>query len=115
MTQRDNWGWQARIGMFIVGSEVVPEAEWWAMVPLNVLVHAARVTARAPWAHWRDDRSGRMSHCSLHLAGSADRDVRPKKVAWDTGDVPESDRNGWESTLGGFLPVRFSAGICRLC
>jgi len=26
MTQRDNWGWQARIGMFIVGSEVVPEA-----------------------------------------------------------------------------------------
>ena len=36
MTQRDNWGWQARIGMFIVGSEVVPEAEWWAMVPLNV-------------------------------------------------------------------------------
>jgi maleate isomerase len=55
MTQRDNWGWQARIGMFIVGSEVVPEAEWWAMVPLNVSVHAARVTARAPW---RDDRSG---------------------------------------------------------
>ena len=35
MTQRDNWGWQARIGMFIVGSEVVPEAEWWAMVPLD--------------------------------------------------------------------------------
>ena len=58
MTQRDNWGWQARIGMFIVGSEVVPEAEWWAMVPLNVSVHAARVTARAPWARWRDDRSG---------------------------------------------------------
>jgi hypothetical protein len=28
MTQRDNWGWQARIGIFIVGSEVVPEAEW---------------------------------------------------------------------------------------
>src|SRR5262249_14994556 len=58
MAQRDNWGWQARIGMFIVGSEVVPEAEWWAMVPLNVSVHAARVTARAPWARWRDDRSG---------------------------------------------------------
>ena len=58
MTQSDNWGWQARIGMFIVGSEVVPEAEWWAMVPPNVSVHAARVTARAPWARWRDDRSG---------------------------------------------------------
>ena len=42
MTQSDNWGWQARIGMFIVGTEVVPEAEWWAMVPPNVSVHAAR-------------------------------------------------------------------------
>lgn len=58
MTARDNWGWQARIGMFIVGNEAVPEAEWWAMVPPNVSVHAARVTARAPWARWRDDRSG---------------------------------------------------------
>jgi maleate isomerase len=58
MTQKDNWGWQARIGMFIVGNEAVPEAEWWAMLPSNVSVHAARVTARAPWARWRDDRSG---------------------------------------------------------
>src|SRR5258708_37209149 len=58
MTQRDNWGWQARMGMFIAGTEVVPEAEWWAMVPPNVSVHAARVTARAPWARWRDDRGG---------------------------------------------------------
>jgi maleate isomerase len=58
MTQRDNWGWQARIGMFIVGNEAVPEAEWWAMAPPNVSIHAARVTARAPWAKWRADRSG---------------------------------------------------------
>lgn len=58
MTQRDNWGWQARIGMFIVGNEAVPEAEWWAMLPPAVSVHAARVTARAPWARWREDRSG---------------------------------------------------------
>jgi maleate isomerase len=58
MTQSDNWGWQARIGMFIVGNEAVPEAEWWAMVPPHVSVHAARVTARAPWARWRDDRGG---------------------------------------------------------
>ena len=55
MTQRDNCGWQARIGMFIVGREVVPDAEWWAMVPLHVSVHAARVTARA---RWRADHSG---------------------------------------------------------
>ncbi len=53
--QKDNWGSDARIGMFIVGNEAVPEAECWAMVPPNVSVHAARVTARAPWARWRED------------------------------------------------------------
>ena len=49
MVARDNWGWQARIGMFIVGNEAVPEAEWWAMAPPNVSIHAARVTAKSPW------------------------------------------------------------------
>jgi len=44
--------------MFIVGSEAVPEAEWWAMLPANVSVHAARVSASAPWASWQDDRTG---------------------------------------------------------
>lgn len=58
MLQNDNWGDLARIGIFIVGNEVVPEAEWWAMLPKRVSVHAARVTARAPWAPWRADRSG---------------------------------------------------------
>lgn len=58
MARNDNWGWKARIGMFIVGSEAVPEAEWWAMAPSGVSVHAARVTARAPWARWREDRTG---------------------------------------------------------
>jgi len=53
----DNWGWRARIGMFIVGNEVVPEAEWWAMAPPGVSVHAARVTAKAPWANWRENRN----------------------------------------------------------
>ena len=58
MRHNDNWGWQARIGLFIVGAEVVPEAEWWAMLPPNVSVHAARVGAPAPWARWREDRVG---------------------------------------------------------
>lgn len=58
MAAKDNWGWKARIGLFIVATEAVPEAEWWAMAPPGVSVHAARVTARAPWARWRDDRSG---------------------------------------------------------
>jgi maleate isomerase len=58
MTANDNWGWRARIGLFIVGNEAVPEAEWWAMAPAGVSLHAARVTARAPWLRWRDDRQG---------------------------------------------------------
>jgi maleate isomerase len=57
MTQQDNWGWRARIGLFIVGNEVVPEAEWWAMAPSGVSVHAARVTAKSPWAQWNDNRT----------------------------------------------------------
>ncbi len=58
MTHHDNWGWRARIGLFIVGNEAVPEAEWWAMAPPGVSVHAARVTASAPWARWRDGGGG---------------------------------------------------------
>jgi len=58
MKQADNWGWQARIGMFIVASEPIPEAEWWAMAPSGVSVHAARIQAPSPWARWREDRSG---------------------------------------------------------
>jgi maleate isomerase len=58
VTSNDNWGWQGRIGLFIVGNEAVPEAEWWAMAPRGVSVHAARVTARAPWARWREGGKG---------------------------------------------------------
>lgn len=66
----DNWGARARIGMFIVGSEAVPEAEWQAMAPSGVSVHAARVTAAAPWATWRPDRNG------VDLADDLDRGCR---------------------------------------
>lgn len=55
--KNDNWGAVARVGMFIVGNEAVPEAEWWAMVPPHTSVHAARVTASAPWASWNVDRT----------------------------------------------------------
>ena len=58
MTAKDNWGWRARIGLFIVGNEAVPEAEWWAMAPPGVSVHAARVTAKSPWATWRANKTG---------------------------------------------------------
>lgn len=56
MTTADNWGWKARIGMFVVSSEPVPEAEWWAMMPSGVSVHAARVAAPTPWARWASNR-----------------------------------------------------------
>lgn len=53
--QPDNWGWKARFGIFIVANEAVPEAEWWAMAPADVSIHAARITAGTPWAPWSDD------------------------------------------------------------
>ncbi|MDP2376002.1 hypothetical protein [Reyranella sp.] len=56
--KNDNWGWRARIGMFIVGGEAVPEPEWGAMAPGGVSVHAARVSAGAPWARWQADKAG---------------------------------------------------------
>ena len=55
MIGKDNWGWRARFGMFIVASEAVPEAEWWAMMPPGMSVHASRISASAPWAKWADD------------------------------------------------------------
>ncbi len=56
MLQSDNWGWKARIGVFIVSSEAVPEAELWAMAPPAVSIHAARIKASTPWAKWDGNR-----------------------------------------------------------
>jgi len=56
-SRRDNWGSAARIAIFIVGGEAVPEAEWAAMAPDCVSIHAARVSAPAPWASWNADRT----------------------------------------------------------
>ena len=67
MTARDNWGWQARIGMFIVGNEAVPEAEWWAMAPPGVSVHAARVTAKSPWPLDGDLERGARQFAAMKL------------------------------------------------
>lgn len=68
---KDNWGELARIGMFIVGREVVPEAEWWAMAPAGVSIHAARVTAGSPWAPWTTDRTG-VTLCEDLVRGCRD-------------------------------------------
>lgn len=61
MINRDNWGWRARFGMFIVSSEAVPEAEWWAMMPPGVSVHASRIDVPAPWATWQDDNQSELT------------------------------------------------------
>ena len=61
MNHSDNWGWKARFGLFIVGVEAVPEAEWWAMAPEGVSVHAARVSDSTPWAAWTDDSRTEVS------------------------------------------------------
>jgi maleate isomerase len=75
--QPDNWGQAARFGIFIVAREVVPEAEWWAMRPPGVSVHAARVAAAAPWASWHADRSGVDLAPNLARGCDALRDIRP--------------------------------------
>ena len=67
----DNWGHRARFGIFIVGAEVVPEAEWWAMLSPGVSVHASRVTAKAPWATWQAGR--RTVSLSKDLERGADQ------------------------------------------
>lgn len=74
--QRDNWGWQARIGLFIVGIEAVPEAEWWAMAPPHVSLHAARVTAPTPWAPWKTGSSGEAPRTEVEPAEDLIRGCR---------------------------------------
>jgi maleate isomerase len=44
--------------MLIVQDEPIPEAEWWAMAPPGVSIHAARVSATAPWAKGPLDQPG---------------------------------------------------------
>jgi maleate isomerase len=52
MWQPDDWGWRARIGVLTPHGDIGPEAEFRAMAPEGVSVHAARVPlgAYAPGA-----------------------------------------------------------------
>jgi maleate isomerase len=43
MWQPDGWGWRARIGVLTPHADVGPEAEFRAMAPDGVSIHAARV------------------------------------------------------------------------
>ena len=52
MWQPDGWGWRARIGVLTPHGDIGPEAEFRAMAPEGVSIHAARVPlgAYAPGA-----------------------------------------------------------------
>jgi len=43
MWQRDGWGWRARIGVLTPHRDIGPEAEFQAMAPDGVSIHAARI------------------------------------------------------------------------
>lgn len=102
----DNWGWRARVGMFIVGNEAVPEAEWWAMAPKGVSVHAARVTARAPWSRWNAERTSVALEDDL--ARGAKQFAAMKLSAVTIGHSSSSMMGGagWdEATVAALKPV----------
>jgi maleate isomerase len=106
----DNWGDRARFGLFIVGREVVPEAEWWAMRPPGVSVHAARITAASPWAPWKADRSGAM------LAADLSRGCRDfTAIAVDVAVLAHSSSSfvggpGWDEAAVEALAAELPAG-----
>ena len=107
MRPPDNWGWKARIGMFIVGVETVPEAEWWAMMPPGVSVHAARISASTPWAKWsadgqtvefKDDLAlGTAQFAAMHLSavviGHSSSSIAGGK-GWDAAVVEQLSQSG---------------------
>src|ERR1700694_3889420 len=43
MWQPDGWGWRARIGVLTPHADIGPEAEFQAMAPDGISIHAARV------------------------------------------------------------------------
>lgn len=103
MMQPDNWGWKARIGMFIVSSEAVPEAEWWAMVPPGVSVHAARVTAPTPWARWANDRTSVELEDDLERGAKQFAAMRLSTVVIGHSSSSIVGGKGWDDVVVGRL------------
>jgi maleate isomerase len=110
MLKDDNWGWRARIGIFIVGNEAIPEAEWWAMAPNGVSVHAARVTASAPWAKWRDN--GTEVDLADDLARGAKQFAAMRLTAATVGHTSSSvvGGKGWDEATAKSLSAILSPG-----
>jgi len=96
---RDNWGWKARIGMFIVSNEAVPEAEWWAMAPPDVSIHAARVTANTPWASWTEDTSSVVLEDDLERGVKQFAAMRLSSVVIGHSSSSILGGTGWDSAV----------------
>ena len=111
MIANDNWGWRARIGLFIVGNEAVPEAEWWAMAPPDVSVHAARVTARAPWARWRADRQGVEPEDDLLRGCRQFAAMRLSSVVIAHSSSSLLGGKGWDAATVACLAVALDKGV----
>lgn len=107
--QNDNWGDTARFGIFIVGAEAVPEAEWWAMAPAGVSIHAARVTAKAPWATWNEDRSAVTLSADLQRGAEqfASLDLSAVVVAHSSSSVVGGA--GWDAATVAALSSHLSS------
>ena len=120
--QNDNWGARARFGLFIVGAEAVPEAEWWAMAPAGVSIHAARVTAPAPWAPWRPDRGGVDLAPDLARGAAQFATLRPHAVVVAHSSSSVLGGDGWDDAAAARLaealppgtPVTTNGTDCRL-
>ena len=99
MTTADRWGWRARIGMFIVSSEPVPEAEWWAMTPSGVSIHAARVRAPTPWARWADNRETVELEADLERGAKQFADMRLSAVVVAHSSSSIAGGRGWDDAV----------------
>ena len=99
MQQPDNWGWKARIGMFIVSSEAVPEAEWWAMAPSGISVHAARVKASTPWAKWDSDGTAVTLERDLEHGAQQFSDMRLSAVVVGHSSSSLLGGKGWDEAV----------------
>src|SRR5881394_2433665 len=111
MMQDDNWGWRARIGLFIVGNEAVPEAEWWAMAPRGISIHAARVTSSAPWARWDERRSGVELSDDLQRGCRQFAAMRLSAVAVGHTSSSVVGGKGWDAAAASALSVVLGPGV----
>ena len=111
MAHHDNWGWRARVGMFIVSSEAVPEAEWWAMCPADVSVHAARVTASTPWAVWREGRAGVALEEDLARGARQFAAMRLSAVVLGHSSSSIAGGRGWDDATAQGLSEILGSGV----